>query len=154
MRLHEIPGDAGLQRGPKRVGRGHGSGKGKTAGRGHKGQQSRAGAGRTQGNKEGGQMPLVRRVPKRGFTNAPFRSPHQVITLQALNRFEEGATIDLTALRARRLARRPLPVKILATGELERKGLTVHANAFSAGAQRAIEAAGGTCVIVTDKPTD
>jgi large subunit ribosomal protein L15 len=148
MRLHEIPGDPGLKRGPKRVGRGHGSGSGKTAGRGHKGRQARSGGRKRKSYFEGGQMPLSRRVPKRGFTNRAFRREVAVVNLENLNRFDDGATVDFEALRSRRLVRRAVPVKILAKGSLEKRNLTVHAHAFSGAARQAIEAAGGTCVVI------
>ena len=131
MRLHEIPGDPALKRGPRRVGRGQGSGHGETCGRGVKGAGARAGS-KSRAHFEGGQMPLQRRLPKRGFTNARFKTEHQVVNLSDLNRFDEGAEVTRETLRAIGLARRPLPVKVLAKGTLETKGLRVVANAFSA----------------------
>lgn len=151
MKLHEIPGDPALAKKPKRLGRGHGSGQGKTAGKGHKGQQARSGA-RKRPYFEGGQMPMVRRVPKRGFSNASFGTRHEVVNLTDLNRFADGATVDAQALRAERLVRRPLPIKVLAKGTLETKNLTVQAQAFSATARERIEAAGGKCEIVELPP--
>lgn len=150
MRLHEIPGDPGLRQRPKRAGRGHGSGLGKTAGRGHKGHQARSGGRRKPGHFEGGQMPLSRRVPKRGFSNRAFAREVAVVNLSRLNRFAEGQTVDPDTLRAQRVVKGHGQIKILAKGALERQRLTVHAHAFSAAARRAIEAAGGTCVVIGD----
>ena len=131
----------------KRVGRGPGSGLGKTSGRGHKGAQSRSGYHFKRGF-EGGQMPLHRRVPKRGFTNI-FRTEYDVVNLDQLEAlFDKGADVTLEALRDKGLGtRKGIPVKILAKGEVT-KALTVHAHAFSASARAAIEAAGGTCNVV------
>ncbi|NUP89158.1 MAG: 50S ribosomal protein L15, partial [Candidatus Sumerlaeia bacterium] len=143
MRLHELPGDPTLRKKTKRLGRGHGSGRGKTAGKGHKGLQARSGGHRRMAGFEGGQMPLQRRLPKRGFSNVAFGNPHQAVNLASLNVFGDGAKVDLAALRGRGLARRKLPVKILAKGTLTAKSLTVEAQAFSASARQAIEAAGG-----------
>ena len=128
-----------------RRGRGHGSGNGKTAGKGHKGQKARSGAPRP--GFEGGQMPLYRRIPKRGFHN---RNTQDIvaINLSALERFEDGSVVDVEALLAAGIIKNPRDgVKILGNGELTKK-LTVKANAFSAGAQAKIEAAGGTCEVI------
>ena len=148
MELHDLRPAAGAKRSRKRVGRGSGSGNGKTAGRGHKGQRSRSGYSRRWGF-EGGQMPLVRRIPKRGFTNI-FRVGYQVVNLRDLDRvFDAGDTVSLELLAERGLIRRgDTPVKILAAGELGKK-LTVQAHAFSKNAQAGIEAAGGSCEVVT-----
>ncbi len=125
-----------------RVGRGIGSGKGKTAGRGGKGQTARSGV-RIKGF-EGGQMPLHRRLPKRGFTNI-FKTDHAVVNLADLERFESGATVDEAALRKAGVIKgRNDGIKILGNGKLTKK-LTVHAAKFSASARKQIEAAGGTC---------
>src|SRR5258708_26753314 len=127
----------------KRVGRGPGSGHGKTAGRGEKGQKSRSGYSRMLGF-EGGQMPLHRRLPKRGFTNI-FKTDHAVVNLADLERFESGATVDEAALRKAGVIKgRNDGVKVLGNGKLTKK-LTVHAAKFSATARKQIEAAGGTC---------
>lgn len=132
----------------KRVGRGPGSGLGKTAGRGHKGQQSRSGYHRRLGN-EGGQMPLHRRVPKRGFTNI-FRQEFNVLTVEALERmFEAGAAVGEASLKSAGFKLKSgLPLKVLGTGELK-KALTVSAHNFTAGARKKIEAAGGRCEEIT-----
>ena len=127
----------------KRVGRGPGSGKGKTCGRGHKGQQSRSGGGTPLGF-EGGQMPLYRRLPKRGFNNSIFRKVFAIVNVGQLNAaFEDGATVDADSIRAARLVNaKKGPIKILGGGELTKK-LTVTADHFSGSARQKIEAAGG-----------
>ena len=135
----------GATRSRKRVGRGPGSGHGKTAGRGNKGQKSRSGY-RHQRGFEGGQMPLHRRVPKRGFTNI-FRTEYDVVNLSALDRFDAGESVTPEKLAERRLAHGRRPVKILGDGELK-KALTVSAHKFSASAKSRIEAAGGTCEVL------
>ena len=163
MSLHELAPPEGAVRSRKRVGRGPGSGTGKTAGRGHKGARSRSGYSLRKGF-EGGQMPLVRRVPKRGFTNI-FRIRQEIVNLSDLNRFEDGATVGELELVAARLVHgariyrtdpdgpallvrpRPYRIKVLGGGELERR-LTVRAHAFSAAARRKIEAAGGTVDLI------
>ncbi len=128
-----------------RRGRGHGSGNGKTAGKGHKGQKARSGAPRP--GFEGGQMPLYRRIPKRGFT-CPSSKDIVGINLSALNRFEDGAVVDIDALLESGIVKNPRDgVKILGNGEITKK-LTVKANAFSASAQEKIEAAGGTVEVI------
>jgi large subunit ribosomal protein L15 len=130
----------------KRIGRGPGSGQGKTAGRGHKGRGARAG-GNTPPGYEGGQMPLQRRLPKRGFRN-PFHCFYAVVNLRQLEaRFESGAVVDPVTLEERGMVRRGLPVKILAAGELT-KALSVSAHAFSAAAKQRIAAAGGTTEVI------
>jgi large subunit ribosomal protein L15 len=142
--LHPAPGS---RRARKRVGRGPGSGNGKTAGRGHKGRNSRSGAGRTPGY-EGGQMPLQRRLPKRGFHN-PFSKEFQLVNLAALSKhFDADAVVDPAALVQSRLARKAdVKVKILAKGKLDKK-LTVKAHSFSQAAREAIEAQGGTVEVI------
>ncbi len=128
-----------------RRGRGHGSGNGKTAGKGHKGQKARSGAPRP--GFEGGQMPLYRRIPKRGFTN---RNTKEIVAINvsALERFENGATVDVEALMAAGIIKNPRDgVKILGDGEFTRK-LNVKANAFSASAKEKIEALGGTAEVI------
>jgi large subunit ribosomal protein L15 len=129
----------------KRIARGPGSGLGKTAGRGHKGWGQRSGASRRPGY-EGGQMPLYRRVPKRGFTNARFRTDYTVLNVELLETFESGATVDLEAVLARGLTRRAAPLfKVLGDGKLTRP-LTVRAQKFSKSAAEKIRSAGGTIV--------
>ena len=128
-----------------RRGRGHGSGNGKTAGKGHKGQKARSGAPRP--GFEGGQMPLYRRLPKRGFKN---RNSKEIVSvnLSALDRFEDGAVVDVEALLDAGIIKKTLDgVKILGNGELSKK-LTVKANAFSEGAKAKIEAAGGSAEVI------
>ena len=128
-----------------RRGRGHGSGNGKTVGKGHKGQKARSGA--TRPGFEGGQMPLYRRIPKRGFTN---RNSKVIvgINVSALERFEDGAEVTVAALVENGVVKNPRDgVKILGNGELTKK-LTVKVNAFSEGAKTKIEAVGGTCEVI------
>lgn len=128
-----------------RRGRGHGSGNGKTAGKGHKGQKARSGA--TRVGFEGGQMPLYRRIPKRGFTN---RNTKEIIgiNLNALERFEEGSTVSVETLMEKGIVKNPRDgVKILGNGKLTKK-LTVQVNAFSATAKEKIEALGGTAEVI------
>ena len=147
MNLHEMKSTPGSRSSRKRVGRGAGSGLGKTSGRGHKGQYARSGHKHKPGF-EGGQMRLVRRLPKRGFTNSRTRrlEPVNVGDLEA--RFEAGAEITMTQLLSAGLLRSsPHGIKILGAGELSKK-LIVKANAFSASARTKIEAAGGACEVV------
>ena len=146
MKLHELSPAPGSVREVKRIGRGHGSGQGKTAGKGHKGQKARAGRGMRPGF-EGGQMPLQRRVPKRGFNNI-FATRYAIVNLAALNKFENGAVVDTEALKAAGLVKYSYDgVKILGNGALE-KNLTVKAAAFSESAKSKIEAAGGKAEVV------
>jgi large subunit ribosomal protein L15 len=140
MKLHELTPAKGSKHSRKRVGRGPGSGLGKTAGKGHKGQKSRSGYSRQAGF-EGGQMTLVRRVPKRGFTNL-FKTTYAVINLHQLGDFDSEVTPE--SLVARGLVRGGLPVKVLGDGEVS-KPLTVVAHKFSRSARAKIEAAGGRC---------
>jgi large subunit ribosomal protein L15 len=148
MELHDLHPAPGAKRGRKRIGRGPGSGKGKTAGRGHKGQKSRSGYSRRYGF-EGGQMPLVRRIPKRGFANI-FRVEFQVVNLKDLERvFADGDTVSVESLVERGLVRGgKRPVKVLGDGELKKK-LTVQVHKFSHSARAGIEKAGGSCEVVT-----
>ena len=143
--LHNLSPAPGSHRGRKRLGRGPGSGQGKTAGKGHKGSMARAGHGGPGGGKpgfEGGQMPLTRRIPKRGFTN-PFRVESQVVTLDDLAAMPEGAEVTREALvEAGIISLRKGPVKILGNGELAR-AVVVRGVKVSAGARSRIEAAGG-----------
>jgi large subunit ribosomal protein L15 len=145
VRLHELKPAPGSKTKKTRRGRGIGSGLGKTAGRGQKGQKARSGGGVRPGF-EGGQMPLVRRLPKRGFKN-PFRVEYEVVNVGQLNIFEPGTEVTPELLRARRLVRRDLPVKILGEGELDRP-LVVRAQAFSASAREKIVAASGTAEVI------
>ena len=132
----------------KRVGRGQGSGNGKTAGRGHKGAQSRSGYKQKRGF-EGGQMPLHRRTPKRGFHN-PFRIEYAVVNLDQLSeRFEAGATVTIDDLFASGLVPKAMPVKVLGRGDATKK-LSVQAHKFSASAVQKIEAAGGSVTTLTE----
>lgn len=140
MELHDLQPAKGSKKSRKRVGRGPGSGTGKTAGRGHKGQKSRTGYSRRPGF-EGGQMPLVRRVPKRGFTNI-FKQDYAIVNVAQLDDFEGEVTPE--TLREAGLIRSGLPLKVLGQGELN-ASLTVHAHKFSKSARAKIEAAGGQC---------
>ena len=141
MKLHELSPAFGSTKESKRIGRGHGSGNGKTAGKGHKGQKARAGHGMQIGF-EGGQMPLQRRVPKRGFNNI-FAEEWVAINVSALEVFEDGAVVDAAALKDKGIIKKAdLPVKVLGNGKLSKK-LTVNLNAFSAAAAEKINAAGG-----------
>ena len=141
MKIHELKAVEGSTREVKRIGRGHGSGNGKTAGKGHKGQKARSGRGMQIGF-EGGQMPLQRRVPKRGFNNI-FATRYAIINVSDLNAFDNNAVVDTEALRAKGLVNKAeYGVKVLGNGELS-KAVTVKAAAFSASAKAKIEAAGG-----------
>jgi large subunit ribosomal protein L15 len=144
--VHDLAPAAGATHYRKRVGRGPGSGHGKTAGRGNKGQKSRSGYRHMRGF-EGGQMPLHRRVPKRGFTNI-FRVEYDIVNLGDLDRFDAGASVTPQSLADARLTRKSRPVKILGDGELK-KALTVSAHKFSASAKARIEAAGGRCEVLS-----
>jgi large subunit ribosomal protein L15 len=143
--VQDLRPSRGATRARKRIGRGPGSGHGKTAGRGNKGQKSRSGYHHQRGF-EGGQMPLHRRVPKRGFTNI-FRVEYDVVNISALERFDAGDSVTPQKLAEQRLAHGRRPVKILGDGELK-KALTVSAHKFSASAKSRIEAAGGTCEVL------
>ena len=143
MELGKLKPKKGSKHSRKRVGRGPGSGHGKTASRGEKGQKSRSGYSQRVGF-EGGQMPLVRRLPKRGFTNI-FKKEYAVVNVSDLERFDAGATVDEGTLRKAGLVKgKNAGVKILGDGKLSKK-LTVNAHKFSASAKKQIEAAGGTC---------
>ena len=146
MYIHDLSPVKGSTHVDKRKGRGHGTGNGKTAGRGHKGQKARSGGGVSIGF-EGGQMPLARRIPKRGFHNI-FAKPLESVNVSALNQFEDGAVVDAQALlESRVLSKCVYGVKILGNGEITKK-LTVKANAFSESAKAKIEAAGGKAEVV------
>ena len=142
MRLHELSPAPGSNKRAYRKGRGAGSGNGKTAGKGHKGQKARSGGGVRPGF-EGGQMPLQRRIPKRGFNNKIFATTYANINLSDLERFEDGAVVTQEAILAAGLVKKPLDgIKVLGDGELTKK-LTVEAAAFSKSAKQKIEEAGG-----------
>ena len=146
MKLHELTPAAGSNQDAKRKGRGAGSGNGKTAGKGHKGQNARSGGGVRPGF-EGGQMPLQRRVPKRGFNNI-FAPRYSIVNVADLNKFEDGAVVDAEALVKAGVVRKELDgIKILGNGELTKK-LTVKAAAFSAIAKEKIEKAGGVAEVL------
>ena len=146
MKIHELSPVAGSTHVGKRKGRGVGTGNGKTGGRGHKGQKARSG-GKVRVGFEGGQMPLVRRVPKRGFNNI-FAKPLTAVNLSALNRFEDGAVVDAAALiEAGIIANCPNGLKVLSNGNLTKK-ITVKAAAFSESAKEKIEQAGGKAEVV------
>ena len=147
MRLHDLKPRPGAKHRRKRLGQGESSGHGKTSGRGGKGQTARSGSSIRIGF-EGGQMPLIRRIPKRGFNNARHGTRYLPVNLEALNKFEDGARVDESSLKSQGLANgRAHGIKILGNGELTRK-LTVIAHAFSASAKAKIEAKGGTCEVV------
>ena len=146
MYIHELSPVAGSTHVDKRKGRGHATGNGKTAGRGHKGQKARSGGGVRIGF-EGGQMPLARRIPKRGFNNI-FAKPLEAINVSDLEKFEDGAVVDAKALLdAGVLSKCRYSVKILGNGEISKK-LTVKASAFSETAKEKIEAAGGKAEVI------
>jgi len=150
MRLHNLKPNPGSKHPRKRLGRGESSGHGKTSGRGGKGQTARSGSSIRIGF-EGGQMPLIRRIPKRGFNNTRFKTVYLPVNVDSLNLFDEGARVDETSLRAIGLAKgRADGIKILGDGELTKK-LTVIAHAFSATARQKIESAGGTVEIAEKK---
>ena len=142
MKLHELSPAEGSAKSAWRKGRGPASGNGKTAGKGHKGQNARSGGGVRPGF-EGGQIPLYRKLPKRGFTNH-FAKKYAIVNVSDLNRFDNGAVVDAEALLAAKIIREVLDgVKILGNGEITKK-VTVKAAVFSATAKEKIEAAGGT----------
>ena len=147
MKLHDLSPAAGSTKERKRIGRGPASGQGKTAGKGHKGQKARAGRGMRAGF-EGGQMPLQRRIPKRGFNNI-FATEMAIANVAALDKyFEDGATVTVDALIEKGIIKKTLDgVKILGNGEISKK-LTVQANAFSDSAKSKIEAAGGKAEVI------
>lgn len=142
MKLYDLTPAEGSVRDPKRKGRGAGTGNGKTAGKGHKGQKARSGGGVRPGF-EGGQMPLQRRMPKRGFCNMAFAKNYQIVNLCDLGAFEDGSVVTAKELREKGLIRKESePVKILGLGEITNK-ITVKADKFSKSASEKIEAAGG-----------
>lgn len=146
MKLHELSPAAGSTAPNWRKGRGPGSGNGKTAGKGHKGQNARSGGGVRPGF-EGGQLPLYRKLPKRGFYNR-FATVYSIVNVEALNAFEDGAVVDLAALVEAGIVRKEYDgLKVLGRGEITKK-LTVQAKIFSASAKEKIEAAGGKVEVV------
>ena len=146
MKLHELSPAAGSVSDVKRKGRGPGSGNGKTAGKGHKGQNARSGGGVRIGF-EGGQMPITRRLPKRGFNNI-FAKTYAIVNVSALNAFDNGAVVGIEELLAKKIVRKAEDgLRVLGNGELNKK-LTVKANAFSESAKAKIEAAGGKVEVV------
>ena len=143
MELHELSPVPGSRKEAWRKGRGHATGNGKTAGKGHKGQNARSGGGVRPGF-EGGQFPIYRQLPKRGFNNKRFATVYATVNVEQLNAFEDGAVVDLSELLAKRIIRKEFDgLKVLGGGELTKK-LTVKAVKFSASAKEKIEAAGGT----------
>jgi len=151
MRLHDLKPRPGAKHRRKRLGQGESSGHGRTSGRGGKGQTARSGSSIRIGF-EGGQMPLIRRIPKRGFNNARHTIEYVAVNVESLNQFDDGARVDVEALRNAGLANGPVKrVKILGDGELTRK-LTVAAHAFSATAKSKIEGKGGACEVVLRRP--
>ena len=147
MKLHELAPAAGSKKTRTRVGRGLGSGLGKTSGRGQKGQNSRSGGGVRSGF-EGGQMPLYRRLPKRGFNNV-FAKQYAEVNVEQLNRFEDGATVDPVALIEAGILKNVRDgIRILGNGSLETKNLTVIANGFTKSAEEKITAAGGKVEVI------
>ena len=150
MRLHDLRPRPGAKHRRKRLGSGESSGHGKTSGRGGKGQTARSGSSIRIGF-EGGQMPLIRRIPKRGFNNARFGTRYLPVNLEALNQFENGARVDVEAMRKVGLANGGSGlIKVLGDGELTKK-LTVSAHAFSASAKTKIEGKGGVCELIGPK---
>ena len=146
MRIHELKKPEGSTKAPKRIGRGQGTGQGTTAGRGMNGQNSRSGGGVRLGF-EGGQMPLYRRLPKRGFTNK-WAKEYAEINVKDLNKFDDGATVDAAALMEKGIVKKALDgVKVLGNGELVKK-LTVKAAKFSKSAAEKIEKAGGKAEVI------
>ncbi len=145
MKLHELSPAPGSNKAQKRKGRGHASGNGKTAGYGHKGQKARSGS--KKAGFEGGQMPLQRRLPKRGFNNI-FATRYATVKVGALDAFEAGAVVDTNALLEKGLVKKPLDgIKVLGDGELT-KALTVQLAAYSASAKEKIEKAGGKAEVI------
>ena len=147
MKLHELRPNEGAFKSSKRVGRGTGSGLGKTSGKGHKGQNARSGGGVRPGF-EGGQLPLFRRLPKRGFSNAMFKKEYATINVSDLEKFEDGAVVTPELLKEMGILKKQLAgVKVLGNGNLTKK-LTVKASKFSASAVEKIEAIGGKAEVI------
>ena len=148
MNIQDLKPAEGARTASKRIGRGIGSGMGKTSTRGHKGQWARSGGG-VRPNFEGGQMPMTRRLPKIGFNNKRFEHAYNTINLDVFNRFEDGQTVGIDELVAAGIIKKVLPygLKVLGNGELEKK-LTIKANKFTASAKEKIEKAGGTAEVL------
>jgi len=148
MNIQDLKPAEGARTASKRIGRGIGSGMGKTSTRGHKGQWARSGGG-VRPNFEGGQMPMTRRLPKIGFNNKRFEHAYNTVNLDVFNRFEEGQTVGIDELVAAGIIKKVLPygLKVLAGGNLEKK-LTIKANKFTASAKEKIEKAGGTVEVL------
>ncbi|MBO4380621.1 MAG: 50S ribosomal protein L15 [Clostridia bacterium] len=148
MSIHELKPAEGARTAEKRIGRGIGSGMGKTSTRGHKGQWARSGGG-VRPNFEGGQMPMTRRLPKIGFNNKRFEHAYNTVNVDVFNRFEDGAVVGIDELVASGLIKKVLPygLKVLGNGNLEKK-LTVKADKFTASAKEKIEKAGGTVEVL------
>lgn len=147
LNLHELSPARGSKKEVKRIGRGHGSGQGKTSGKGHKGQNARSGGGVRPGF-EGGQMPLQRRVPKRGFNNSVFAKKMAIVNLASLNVFPEGSVVDPQTLINSGIIKKEYDgVKILSNGDLTNK-ITIKASAFSEAAKQKIESAGGKAEVI------
>lgn len=147
MKLHELVANEGATQAKKRVGRGSGSGLGKTSGKGQKGQKSRSGGGKGA-TFEGGQLPLYRRLPKRGFSNSEFKTVYAVINLSDLNRFEDGTVVTPALLKEVGLVKKGLDgIKVLGNGSLEKK-LTIQANKFSTSAIEKIEKSGSKAEVI------
>src|SRR5688500_3065366 len=153
MRLHDLKPRPGAKHRRKRLGQGESSGHGKTSGRGGKGQTARSGSSIRIGF-EGGQMPLIRRIPKRGFNNARHATTYIAVNVESLNAFDDGARVDEAAIRNLGLANGPgSGIKILGNGDIGKK-LSVSAHAFSASARAKIEAKGGTCEVIGSKKVE
>lgn len=147
MKLHELVANEGAKQTKKRVGRGAGSGLGKTSGKGQKGQKARSGVS-ISATFEGGQLPLYRRLPKRGFSNAKFKTEYAVINLDDLNRFEDGTVVTPALLKETGIIKKGLDgIKVLGDGKLEKK-LTIQANKFSASALENIEKSGSKAEVI------
>ncbi len=147
MKLHELKPNEGAIKIGKRLGRGSSSGTGKTSGKGHKGQKARSGGGVRPGF-EGGQLPLYRRIPKRGFSNADFKIRYATINVSDLNRFEDGTTVSPELLKETGMIKNQLNgIKVLGSGTLSKK-LTVRAHKFSETAKKAIETVGGKAEVI------
>ncbi len=148
MSIHELKPAEGARTAEKRIGRGIGSGMGKTSTRGHKGQWARSGGG-VRPNFEGGQMPMTRRLPKIGFNNKRFEHAYNTVNVDVFNRFEDGAVVGIDELVASGLIKKVLPygLKVLGNGNLEKK-LTIKADKFTASAKEKIEKAGGTVEVL------
>ncbi len=147
MKLHELEKNIGATHSKKRVGRGSGSGLGKTSGKGHKGQKARSG-GSINPVFEGGQLPLYRRIPKRGFSNAMFKTEYAIINVEDLNNFEDGTVVSPALLRETGMVKNQLSgIKVLGEGKLEKK-LTIQAHKFSKSALEKIKESGSTAEVI------